>query len=70
MCPDFAIASRSRSDTLKSVSGMGQQESVICNGITIKLVAEVVSSHWQDDYARKNELQIIWLNPHCFELFK
>ncbi len=32
-----------------------QTEPVICNGNTIKLVAEVVSSNWQDDYARKVE---------------
>lgn len=32
-----------------------QKEPVICNGETIKLVAEVVSTNWQDDYARKVE---------------
>lgn len=32
-----------------------QKEPVICNGSTIKLVAEVVSTNWQDDYARKVE---------------
>ncbi|MBE9117840.1 Uma2 family endonuclease [Lusitaniella coriacea LEGE 07157] len=32
-----------------------QKEPVICNGSTIKLIAEVVSSNWQDDYARKVE---------------
>lgn len=32
-----------------------QEEPVICNGKTIQLVAEVVSSNWQDDYARKVE---------------
>ncbi|MEC4986811.1 MAG: Uma2 family endonuclease [Oscillatoria sp. PMC 1068.18] len=32
-----------------------QKEPVICNGQTLKLVAEVVSSNWQDDYARKVE---------------
>ena len=32
-----------------------QKEPIICNGKTIKLVAEVVSSNWQDDYARKVE---------------
>ena len=32
-----------------------QKEPVICNGRTIKLVAEVVSTNWQDDYARKVE---------------
>jgi Uma2 family endonuclease len=32
-----------------------QQEPVICNGESIKLVVEVVSTNWQDDYARKVE---------------
>ncbi|MEQ8466590.1 Uma2 family endonuclease [Coleofasciculus sp. E1-EBD-02] len=32
-----------------------QKEPIICNGKTIKLVAEVVSTNWQDDYARKVE---------------
>jgi Uma2 family endonuclease len=32
-----------------------QQEPIICNGETIKLVVEVVSTNWQDDYARKVE---------------
>ena len=32
-----------------------QKEPVICNGNTMKLVAEVVSTNWQDDYARKVE---------------
>ncbi|MBD2312292.1 Uma2 family endonuclease [Desertifilum sp. FACHB-1129] len=32
-----------------------QTEPVVCNGKTIQLVAEVVSSNWQDDYARKVE---------------
>ena len=32
-----------------------QKEPIICHGNTIKLVAEVVSTNWQDDYARKIE---------------
>jgi Uma2 family endonuclease len=32
-----------------------QKEPIICNGNTIKLVAEFVSTNWQDDYARKVE---------------
>jgi Uma2 family endonuclease len=32
-----------------------QQEPIICNGKTVKLVVEVVSTNWQDDYARKVE---------------
>jgi len=31
------------------------KEPIICRGDTIKLVAEVVSTNWQDDYARKVE---------------
>lgn len=32
-----------------------EKEPIICNGSTIKLIAEVVSTNWQDDYARKVE---------------
>jgi Uma2 family endonuclease len=32
-----------------------QQEPVICRGTSIKLVVEVVSTNWQNDYARKTE---------------
>ncbi|MBP5974429.1 Uma2 family endonuclease [Brasilonema sp. CT11] len=32
-----------------------QKKPIICNANTIKLVAEVVSTNWQDDYARKVE---------------
>ncbi|MEH2273747.1 MAG: Uma2 family endonuclease [Nostoc sp.] len=32
-----------------------QKEPIICNGSTVKLVAEVVSTNWQDDYAIKVE---------------
>jgi Uma2 family endonuclease len=32
-----------------------QKEPVICKDSTIKLVAEVVSTKWQDDYVRKVE---------------
>ena len=31
------------------------KEPIICRGDTIKLIAEVVSTNWQDDYARKVE---------------
>ncbi|BDA69981.1 hypothetical protein CAL7716_041470 [Calothrix sp. PCC 7716] len=34
---------------------MWQKEPIICNGSTIKHVIEVVSTNWQDDYARKVE---------------
>lgn len=32
-----------------------KKEPVICHGKTVRLVAEVVSTNWQDDYARKVE---------------
>jgi Uma2 family endonuclease len=32
-----------------------QKEPIVCSGASIKLVAEVTSSNWQDDYARKVE---------------
>jgi Uma2 family endonuclease len=32
-----------------------RKEPIVCNGITIQLVVEVVSTNWQDDYARKIE---------------
>ncbi|MDJ0657965.1 MAG: Uma2 family endonuclease [Crocosphaera sp.] len=32
-----------------------QQEPVICRGESIKLIVEIVSSNWQNDYARKTE---------------
>lgn len=32
-----------------------QKEPVICRGASIKLVVEVVSTNWQNDYARKTE---------------
>jgi Uma2 family endonuclease len=32
-----------------------QKEAIICNGCSIQLVVEVVSTNWQDDYARKLE---------------
>ena len=31
------------------------QETVICRGESVKLVVEVVSGNWQNDYARKTE---------------
>jgi Uma2 family endonuclease len=32
-----------------------QKEPIVCSGASIKLVAEVTSGNWQDDYARKVE---------------
>lgn len=49
--PDVVVLDK---DGLKQ-EPLWQKEPVICNGSTIKLVAEVVSTNWQDDYARKVE---------------
>ncbi|MEM6445813.1 MAG: Uma2 family endonuclease, partial [Cyanobacteria bacterium P01_D01_bin.123] len=32
-----------------------EKEPVICRGSSVKLIAEVVSTNWQNDYARKSE---------------
>ena len=44
-----------------------QKEPVICNGSTIKLVAEVVSTNWQDDYARKVEEYAFFEYPRILD---
>ncbi|MFW6359503.1 MAG: Uma2 family endonuclease [Chroococcales cyanobacterium] len=49
--PDVAVLDKAK----LSQEPLWQKEPVICNGSTIKLVAEVVSTNWQDDYARKVE---------------
>ncbi|MGB5967733.1 MAG: Uma2 family endonuclease [Spirulinaceae cyanobacterium] len=49
--PDVVVLDREKLNQ----EPLWQKEPVICNGNTIKLVAEVVSSNWQDDYARKVE---------------
>ncbi|MEM9543199.1 MAG: Uma2 family endonuclease [Cyanobacteria bacterium P01_E01_bin.42] len=49
--PDVIILDR---DELRQ-EPLWEKEPVICNGNTIELVAEVVSTNWQDDYARKVE---------------
>ncbi|GBF78884.1 Uma2 family endonuclease [Aphanothece sacrum] len=41
-------------DQLK-MEPLWQREPIITNGRTIKLVVEVISTNWQDDYARKVE---------------
>jgi len=41
--------------TKLSQEPLWEQEPIICHGSTIQLVAEVVSTNWQDDYARKVE---------------
>jgi Uma2 family endonuclease len=42
-------------EDLLSQEPLWQKEPIICNGNTIRLVIEVVSTNWQDDYARKLE---------------
>ncbi|MDY7021344.1 MAG: Uma2 family endonuclease [Cyanobacteriota bacterium] len=42
-------------EVLLSQEPLWQREPVITNGNTIQLVVEVVSTNWQDDYARKIE---------------
>ncbi|MBP0017262.1 MAG: Uma2 family endonuclease [Cyanobacteria bacterium SBLK] len=49
--PDVIVLDR---DAL-SQEPLWEKEPVICNGNAIALVAEVVSTNWQDDYARKVE---------------
>ena len=59
--PPAALATVLRPDvivldeiTLKQ-EPLWQREPIVCNGSSIKLVVEVTSSNWQDDYARKVE---------------
>ncbi|OKH50383.1 hypothetical protein NIES2101_19585 [Calothrix sp. HK-06] len=49
--PDIIVLDRAK----PSREPLWQREPIICNGATIKFVAEVVSTNWQDDYARKVE---------------
>jgi Uma2 family endonuclease len=49
--PDVIVLDKAK----LSQEPLWQKEPIICNGNTIKLVAEVVSTNWQDDYARKVE---------------
>lgn len=49
--PDVIVLDRD----LLAAEPLWQKEPIICNGITVKLVVEVVSTNWQDDYARKLE---------------
>jgi Uma2 family endonuclease len=59
--PPAAVATALRPDVIVldkaelSKEPLWSKEPTICNGSTIKLVAEVVSTNWQDDYARKVE---------------
>jgi len=49
--PDVIVLDKAK----LSLEPLWQKEPIICNGNTIQLVAEVVSTNWQDDYARKVE---------------
>jgi Uma2 family endonuclease len=49
--PDLVVLDQ----TQLSQEPLWQQEPVICQGTSIKLVVEVVSTNWQNDYARKTE---------------
>ncbi|PSB00466.1 Uma2 family endonuclease [Merismopedia glauca] len=49
--PDLIVLDRSRLIN----EPLWQQEPIITQGDTIKLIAEVVSTNWQNDYARKFE---------------
>ncbi|MGM3304799.1 Uma2 family endonuclease [Anabaena sp. WFMT] len=49
--PDVIVLDK----TKLSHEPLWQKEPIICNGNTIHLVAEIVSTNWQDDYARKVE---------------
>ena len=49
--PDLVVLDKAE----LSSEPLWQKEPVICKDSTIKLVAEVVSTNWQDDYARKVE---------------
>ena len=59
--PPAALATALRPDVIVldeeklQAEPLWQQEPIVCNGSTIKLVVEVVSTNWQDDYARKVE---------------
>jgi Uma2 family endonuclease len=49
--PDVIVIDQTQLDQ----EPLWQQEPVICLGNSIKLIVEVVSSNWQNDYARKTE---------------
>jgi Uma2 family endonuclease len=59
--PPAAAATALRPDVIVldeeklSQEPLWQQEPIICNGATVKLVVEVISTNWQDNYARKVE---------------
>jgi Uma2 family endonuclease len=49
--PDAIVLNEAKLDR----EPLWRKEPIICNGSTIELVVEVVSTNWQDDYARKME---------------
>jgi Uma2 family endonuclease len=49
--PDAIVLDQAKLDR----EPLWRKEPIICNGSTIELVVEVVSTNWQDDYARKME---------------
>ncbi len=51
LCPDVIVLDKAKLST----EPLWQKQPIICNGRTTELVAEVVSTNWQDDYARKVE---------------
>ena len=51
MRPDVIVLDEAK----LSLEPLWQREPIITNGSTIKLVIEVISTNWQDDYARKVE---------------
>jgi Uma2 family endonuclease len=59
--PPAAVATALRPDVIVldkeelNHEPLWQQVPIICNGSTVKLVVEVISTNWQDDYARKVE---------------
>ncbi|WP_373546410.1 Uma2 family endonuclease [Chamaesiphon sp.] len=53
--PPAMAATALRPDAIVLDEAKLSQEPIVCNGSTIQLVVEVVSTNWQDDYARKVE---------------
>jgi Uma2 family endonuclease len=57
--PDAIVLDETKLDSpterLRQREPLWRKEPIVCNGSTIQLVVEVVSTNWQDDYARKVE---------------
>lgn len=60
--PDVAIVDRSE----LSQEPLWAEQSIVTLGSSIKFVAEVVSSNWQNDYARKVEDYAVLGIPECW----